>query len=910
MPPWHNRPVAAEWPLIGRSAELERVLDRLHGPAPGAVVVAGAAGVGKTRLSLEARRAIEAEGGATARAVASRAAASIPFGAFAPLLPRSDAPLDGRLDLLRQAAEALAQRARPVGEGPHRLFLFVDDAHLLDDGSAALLLQVAPEPWCRLVVTVRSGEAAPDPVTALWKDGLAERLELQALSLAEAEAFIAAVLVSAGGDGGTRRPIEGASVHRLWEAARGNPLYLREVVLGALEGGSFVLEGGVWHLAGRVPAPPRLVELVSNRLEGVGEEGRRVLDHLAVADVLGLALLEELTGAAAIDDVERRGLIAVSADGNRQQVRLAHPLYSEVLRNQLPVLAARRIRRALADAVSAAGALRREDVLQVATWRLDTGTPTDGAFLLEAARQAQRVFESELVERLARAARKAGAGVPAGVVQAEAFFELGRHKDAEKLLAVLTLEAATDEERAKVANARAHNLSNYLDRQDDAAAVVEAAMAAVGDPALKELLASRLAVLQLFNGRPTAALDAAEHLLTSDTTATFLRATYVGGIALAELGRHERAREVSIAGHRAHEEHPDASPQPPEVQHIGRVMAAVEAGWLDEATTLAAASYATMVERGQREGQATFAMFMGMAAVARGDLVQADRAFREGAAVNRELHDDLALRWCVSGTAMAAGMAGDTAVADEAAAELAQLPPPSAQLMGIELLGRAQAWMAVARGEVSAGRARLLVLADDAVAHHQRAAAIACLHDAARLGDHSVAARLRALADEVDGPLAGVRADHAAGLAAEDPRAVDGAAARFEEMGALLLAAEAFTEAARLYRVAGLLRAAGASERRAASLLTRCPGARTPVLVGVVASGAALTAREREIAALAASGLSSKDIAARLVVSARTVDNHLQRVYSKLGITGRDQLPSVLAVDSTPRAAGSTAKTT
>ena len=62
---------------------------------------------------------------------------------------------------------------------------------------------------------------------------------------------------------------------------------------------------------------------------------------------------------------------------------------------------------------------------------------------------------------------------------AEAFFELGRHEEAEELLAALTSEAATDEERARVANARAHNLSNYLDRQDDAAAVVAGAMATV-----------------------------------------------------------------------------------------------------------------------------------------------------------------------------------------------------------------------------------------------------------------------------------------------------------------------------------------------------------------------------------------------------------------------------------------------
>jgi DNA-binding CsgD family transcriptional regulator len=49
------------------------------------------------------------------------------------------------------------------------------------------------------------------------------------------------------------------------------------------------------------------------------------------------------------------------------------------------------------------------------------------------------------------------------------------------------------------------------------------------------------------------------------------------------------------------------------------------------------------------------------------------------------------------------------------------------------------------------------------------------------------------------------------------------------------------------------------------------------------------------VAVLAASGLSSRDIAARLFVSTRTVDNHLQRVYVKLGVSGRRALAPLMA---------------
>ena len=51
-----------------------------------------------------------------------------------------------------------------------------------------------------------------------------------------------------------------------------------------------------------------------------------------------------------------------------------------------------------------------------------------------------------------------------------------------------------------------------------------------------------------------------------------------------------------------------------------------------------------------------------------------------------------------------------------------------------------------------------------------------------------------------------------------------------------------------------------------------------------------LTAREREIATLAAEELSAQEIADRLFLSRRTVENHLQRIYTKLGINSRAEL--------------------
>ncbi|MFS8586821.1 MAG: helix-turn-helix transcriptional regulator, partial [Acidimicrobiia bacterium] len=90
---------------------------------------------------------------------------------------------------------------------------------------------------------------------------------------------------------------------------------------------------------------------------------------------------------------------------------------------------------------------------------------------------------------------------------------------------------------------------------------------------------------------------------------------------------------------------------------------------------------------------------------------------------------------------------------------------------------------------------------------------------------------------------------------------------------------------------------AAASARRADALLQACGRPVSPALEPLLGAGEELTAREREVALLAARGRTSAEIAETLFLSVRTVDTHLHRIYRKLQITGRRELAAALGLE-------------
>ena len=876
--------MARVWPLVGRAEELAAVAEVMDSDVGGGVLLAGPPGVGKTRLATECLALATERGWLSAVVRANQAVASIPYGAFAPHLAAAFRN-DGDVDALRQAAAAITARA---GDG--RLLLVVDDAHALDDGSAALLHLLAVSPQVFLVVTVRSGADAPGPVVDLWKDEHLARIDVPVLDGAATSELLTAAL------GG---PVDGSTGQALWSASGGNALFLRELVIGAEDAGALRDVGGLWRLSRDLSPSTRLGEVVGLRLGSLSDAEREVVELVAVGEPVALDDLVDLVHVEGIDELQRRQLLDVQAEAQRRQVRMAHPLYAEVVRAGLPERRRQALLGQLADAVQARGAQRREDVLRIAVWRLDSGSIGEPDLMVAAARQALAAEDHRLTVRLAEAARAGGAGADAAHLLGVGLDALGDHERAEEILAVAEREATDARRRADASHARADNLFRGLGRAEDAERVVQAAELALDDPAMRDGLIGLRATFLLFQGRLHEAMALVEPLLGEGTDLAYAHSALPAAVALSLLGRTADATAVAGRGRKAREALGDHVQLPaPGIYLVAEAQAMLEAGQMAAGFELARLGYTVALELGVALGTAWFASILGRIELHRGHAASAARWGQECGVVFRELRHPAA-RWGFGAQACARAMSGDLVSAAAAFDAFDDEPPTPVHVFDPEI-ARGRAWIAARRGERSRARDILAAAAADAEAGGCLTLAAGAHHDLARLGDPAAALPGLERIDAVsDSDYVAARLAHVRALLAEDAEALDDVAGSFEDLGAALLGSEAAAAASSLHQRAALRRAAAASARHAHTLLAECEGAQ-PFRAVPDQPGVDLTRREREVAELAARDLTSREIADQLVLSARTVENHLQRAYEKLGVRGRRELRDALVREPDP----------
>ncbi|MBB5081778.1 DNA-binding CsgD family transcriptional regulator [Nonomuraea endophytica] len=406
----------------------------------------------------------------------------------------------------------------------------------------------------------------------------------------------------------------------------------------------------------------------------------------------------------------------------------------------------------------------------------------------------------------------------------------------------------------------------------------------------RDLVEASRSWILLFDGRCEEALAAAERVLAAPGAEPQARiwAAASGAAAAGLLGRAVRAAQIHQDGRALVASTGDRYPWAAAQVGYGGCLALLALGMPRPAGRMAEDGYRAAVRAQAPSMAGVWAAFMGLAARAAGRVTAARSALHE-AVVLMEGEDVYRLRrpWMAElATTTALLGAPEPARRRLALAEGCERGGGRLFEPWLEL---SRAWNHAASGALSKA-ARCAVnagsLAED---RGQPTYAAVALYDAARLGAAAaVHERLSELATRLEGELVPAMALAAKGLATGDGSLMEEALPVFADLGHNLLAAEIASAAAEAHRKAGLWARAGLLVERAAAFAARCEGARTPLLAPRLLHSS-LTPREREVALMALT-LSSREIAKRLGLSPRTVDNYLQRAYGKLGISGRRDL--------------------
>ncbi|MFI5956153.1 AAA family ATPase [Cryptosporangium sp. NPDC051539] len=877
---------AGRWPFVGRASLLDDIDAALDNGRTMAVLLYGPSGVGKTRLGEEYADRAEAAGRPVARVSANRALAQIPLGALASLLASGgtdslgggtgrSAALDDFVTLFGYARTVVTA----LGRG-HRLVLFIDDLPALDPLSVALIAQLVEVNAAALLATVPTGEAVPDALLGLWIRDRALRVDVPPLRRGECHALLTAVL------GAT---VSASCVATLYQASGGSVLHLRELVLGAQMSGTLAQVLGVWQLVGSPTVTMALHDRLADRLRVVTDAGERaVLERLAVCRSLAVDEFPADADRDALARLDETGLVRLVKLGERLFAELSHPQYAEVVRAGLSQLRARSLLLEQAETAD-----RRPhgagDALRVAAWRLEATGTADPELLLRATRLARMAHDFPAVRRLAGAAAAHAETLDGGaqllLLLGEALGELGHAEEALATLARAAELPASPPVAAQLAVVRAMLLSYQREQPDEALTVLRTARDALPDQ--DEVLAYTAAILFGDADQTAAALAELDRVGPRGGRSAGWAMAIVPALAIA--GRTDEAVTVAadaVAAWRAGAQDSTWHGSDP---LMAQALALSEDGRLDEAVASGRQALAQALDDGLDRSACAAATRLAGVYLLVGRARSAGRLYRD--AVNGARAYGLAgIRQVgLCGLTVASAWTGDLTAARAAWAELPVATGPAGAWRVV-----GEAWLAAAEGDLSTAVELLETGGEDARRRGQLAVAAALWHDVVRLGrSRRVAERLADLAARGRSPLITVRADHAAAHAERDVARLTEVADAFERMGAVLFAAEAMAHASQAARADGSPRAATSLLTRTMALAKRCEGARTPGLL-LADSVEPLTAREREVAMMAASGMPSRDIAERLVLSVRTVDNHLRSGYLKLGVSSRAELRSAL----------------
>jgi ATP/maltotriose-dependent transcriptional regulator MalT len=373
--------------LVGRDTELralEKALSAARSGRGQAVFLVGEAGIGKSRLAMEAENLAFTAGMRLLRGRSSAIGPTVPFrpltealmsllrsgdvpeaaalGPYRPVLGRlvpdwSDGPSEQDSDFLIILAEALIRLTGIIGR-ERGCLLVLDDLQDADPETLAVVEYVVDNldrgPTLLLGTIRNEPSAALDLARSTAQRRACALIELDRLDQDQVRELAGSCI------DGTADDVPTPVIERLWAGSAGNPFIVEELLNGMV--GSRLLVPGAdgWRVVGEIRAdlPVTLARSISRRADQLGVEGRRML---SAAAVLGrrfpLAVVQAVTG---LDDRTLLSHLHAGLDlqlvGSDDQApdwyAFQHPLTAEALLTQLAPGDRADLARRSADAVA------------------------------------------------------------------------------------------------------------------------------------------------------------------------------------------------------------------------------------------------------------------------------------------------------------------------------------------------------------------------------------------------------------------------------------------------------------------------------------------------------------------------------------------------------------------------------
>ena len=839
---------------------------RLVADEPRSCVLRGPAGIGKSHMSRAVAELVQAtgDGASPERSVVVRslsggaAVRSLAFGALLSLLPPDASPVAVEFELVQRL------RAAMVPQGVDRRILVVDDVDQLDEKSAGLIELLVRQGDVVVVATERTSLTGIPGDHAL-SHALRDHADVVVVPPMDDEELAELIVEWEG-------PAEVGSIQRLLSVSQGNPLVARELLEAARASGAIARRGGLWYLDGFHPAGSTIERLVGEHLTRLNEAEWELVRCIAVAGELPRSVAERID-ANAVERLERSGVLAGSPVG------LGHPLYGEVTQSSMTTDETRQICRKLLATI---GPDDEVDEARLGRWLLAAGDVVDVGVARAGARRALSRWENDLARDLVSTIPEPE--VPDLVLLQWAHANSGRLDDAlvcaDRAVSIATSEA----ERADAGLARSELLCLQLGRADDGYQELVALRESLSDPALIARVDGATALYSHMTGNRELATEAVDRVRAERSSGSAsdpsVRVSLLLGNAFNDVfsGRFDAAASVIGEGLALAE-------QIGERHNVVRLEVAdalrrLFMGDLEGSGALIDRRLRRADVEGERPAHVAWLGLAAQLAQIEGRFAVAERRDRE--AVRMADHvDDLGAGGFVRGDLCALAVEFDRDVEIDPRSSpigLARMRIRAAEADESDRLGAELA-------EMTAGGGYVLWapwVAREAV---RRGPAPRC---AALLGEY---------ASTLEGPVVAAMADHALGMVDGDLERVEGAARVFLDLRCTVPAIDAGLDAVSLALRHGAsipLRRALLEFARVLALVTpEAPPKFTRRYDDLVDAAEMPSARQLQIATLAARGAASKEIAGELHLSVRTVDNHLAAVYRSLGVSSREELAAI-----------------